>query len=153
MAVSLSEVQALQLGRGIDAGVYSTLMLTSSISLEAIGRKISPVWIERAGVAWAEAAAGEKPDTFMSRAMKRGDATSSAEISGLCKRWTEKWDLQNGRAHKIGRLNGHEFESPRSFRIVRNPGAIGHSTCTTCDYTFKLFQNPILREKRQGLST
>ena len=95
-----SEVQALQLGQGMEAGVYSTLVLTSSISLEVIRRKISPIWIERAGEAWVEAPAGEKPDTFISRAMKRGDATSSAEISGLCKRWTEKWDFQNGRAHR-----------------------------------------------------
>ena len=58
------------------------------------------IGFDRAGEAWAEAAAGEKPDTFISRAMKKGDATSSAEISKLCKRWTEKWDFQNGRAHR-----------------------------------------------------
>jgi hypothetical protein len=51
------------------------------------------IGFDRAGEAWAEAPAGAKPDTFMSRAMKRGDATSSAEISGLCKRWTEKIGL------------------------------------------------------------
>jgi hypothetical protein len=34
-----SEVQALQLGQGMEAGVYSTLMLTSSISLEVIVEK------------------------------------------------------------------------------------------------------------------
>jgi hypothetical protein len=41
---------------------------------------------------------GEKPDTFTSRALKKAGATSSAEISELCKRWAEKWDVQNGRA-------------------------------------------------------
>jgi hypothetical protein len=50
------------------------------------------------GGAWAEAPAGEKPDTFTSRALKKAGATSSAEISELCKRWAEKWDVQNGRA-------------------------------------------------------
>jgi len=50
------------------------------------------------GVAWAEAPAGEKPATFISRALKKANATSSAEISGTCKRWAEKWDVRNGRA-------------------------------------------------------
>jgi hypothetical protein len=50
------------------------------------------------GRAWAEAPVGEKPDTFTFRTLQKADATSSTAISQLCKRWAEKWDVQNGRA-------------------------------------------------------
>jgi hypothetical protein len=49
------------------------------------------------GGAWAEAPAGEKPDTFVSRALTKAGATSSTEIAALCKLWAKKWEAQNGR--------------------------------------------------------
>jgi hypothetical protein len=50
------------------------------------------------GTAWADAPAGEKPDTFVSRALKKAGSTSSAEISGMCRRWALQWIAQNGHA-------------------------------------------------------
>ena len=49
------------------------------------------------GVAWAEASVGEDPETFIPRALEKAGAASSADISGLCKRWAERWNIQNGR--------------------------------------------------------
>jgi hypothetical protein len=44
----------------------------------------------------------------------------------------------------------HDYR-PQTVRVQISSNAV-RANLTLADYTFKLFQNPVLREKRQGLS-
>ena len=50
------------------------------------------------GSAWAEAPAGERPQTFPFRARTKAKAAKSQGITEFCKRWAEKWEAQNRHA-------------------------------------------------------
>src|ERR1017187_1281973 len=50
------------------------------------------------GLACAAAPAGERPQTFSSRARAKAKATKSPSITEFCSRWATKWEAQNPHA-------------------------------------------------------
>jgi hypothetical protein len=45
-------------------------------------------------VAWADGFAGDRPDTFASRARARARVAKSADVAAFCNEWAAKWESQ-----------------------------------------------------------
>ncbi len=82
----------MAVGRTSDYEHYAAPVRRRTISVdESLKIRILPN-----GRAEAEAYCDDQPETFPSRALAKGRAARSQDISDFCNRWALKWEEQNG---------------------------------------------------------